>query len=199
MNPPPIICHQRRSKAARWWWLAIVVFLLLSSAYVVANVVSVFRVNRAERALRDAVLEAAPSGTALRLEFSVGRWTLGLARLITSYIDLPPEARVAIDAVRHAEVGVYKFEAGGAVGNRAAMIMRADEAMTRRGWERIVGVMQRDVSVAVYAPVDLRGERLQACVLVINPDQIVIAGAGANVGQLIELAARHLPERVVRR
>lgn len=198
MNKPPVISNARRPGTALRVWLFIGLFFLLSATYVVANVVSFFRLHRDERVLRDAVLNCAPATTALRMEFAVGPWTLGLARCVTSFLDLPREARMALGSVESAEVGVYKFEEGSPAGNRAAMFTKADAAMTSRGWERMVGVVQEDHTVAVYVPVGLEGKRLKFCVLVVTPNEMVIAGGVTQMEPLIELAASHLPPHASR-
>jgi hypothetical protein len=180
-------------------WLFIGLFAFLGATYATSNVLSTLRLHRDERALRDAALACAPAETALRLEFSVGPWTLGLARCVTAFVELPPEARAALESVESAEVGVYKFAEAGTKASRLEMFTRAQAAMTARGWERIVGVLQEDHAVAVYTPSGLEGKRFKCCVLTVTPTEMIIAGAVTQLEPLVHIASRHLRSGTARR
>ena len=66
--------------------------------------------------------------------------------------------------------------------------------MIRRGFERLVGVVQKDQLVAVYIPGGKISTRyLEASVLVIDRRQLVCVSATADAESLMELATMHIP------
>jgi hypothetical protein len=110
----------------------------------------------------------------------VGRW-----------VDLPPEARAALDAFRGGEVMITDLRSECDASTRAAFGQAADRVMTRRGWERTVRVEQAQELVLVYVKPGTP-DSLQAAVVVIEGKQLVMASARVAPGRLIELASRHL-------
>ena len=200
MNVPPVIQPriQPRPPSSRrqlWWWaLGLIPIVLVMFVFV--NVISYFRLGRDARALRNAVMDVAPAGSALRMEFAVGPGTIGLARWGTSFLDLDEDARKALEVVSSAEVGIYRMEGSCGKEKRAAILAGADQAMAKRGWDRAVGVIHDGKVVAVYLPEDL-GKRgyLRLCVLTVTEHEMVIAGAGGRIEPLVELARRHLPDQ----
>ena len=118
-----------------------------------------FKVSTDVGALRDSVMKAAHADREERIEIGVGPLTLNLARAGLAFVDLEPEARTALHAVRSAEVGVYKLRNGRRQLNHAAMLRAADETMAGRGWDRAVAVMNRHELVAIYVPAKVRSTR----------------------------------------
>jgi hypothetical protein len=75
----------------------------------------------------------------------------------------------------------------------AAVLARADEVMSERLCERVVGVIQDDELVAVYTPRrGVTANSIRTCVLVLNRNDLVVAGATAKLEPLVEVAQRHL-------
>ena len=102
---------------------------------------------------------------------------------------IPREARTALRALEGAEVGVYERSAGGGMGSRSTMVAAADRAMAARGWERVVGVAERQQMVLVYVPRNLpTWGRAQVCVAVVSERELVVALARAKLKPLLELA-----------
>jgi len=65
--------------------------------------------------------------------------------------------------------------------------------MSRRGWERVVGVAQGRQFVAVYLPRSLRTvNRMACCVAVLNEQDLVVASARGNLEPLLALATQRL-------
>ena len=99
-------------------------------------------------------------------------------------------------AVRSAEVGVYKLRSGHQQLNLAAMLSAADKTMAGRGWDRVVGVMDRRELVAVYVPAQVRSTRnVKVCLVTVNGEELVVASARSNLEPLMALtwnrAGRH--------
>lgn len=167
--------------------------LLLGCA---AGVVSYFVVTPEVRALRNSVLEASPETQwEKQIELHAGRFTVGALQLGAKFIpDIPEEGRIAIRAARSGEASVYKFH--GAKPDGVKILNDADEAMSRRGWSRIVGVVHEDATVAVYLPPGVDEVNTRACVLVVSEDTLVCASGRADLRELAELGLKHLPREL---
>ena len=148
-----------------------------------------FRVSSDVGALRDSVMKTVSAKQEKQIEIGVGPLTLNLARAGLSFVDLEPEVRKALHVVRSAEVGVYKLRNERQRLNHAAMLSAADKTMTDRGWDRVVGVMNRRELVAIYVPAQARSARnLKVCLLTLNGQEMVVASARSNVEALAEIA-----------
>jgi hypothetical protein len=168
------------------------VLTALALALLSTGLTGCFRVSSDVGALRDSVLKSASAKWDQQIEFGVGVMTLAVARAGLSFVDLEPEARTVLHAVRGAEVGVYKRRGAQAELKGGVILRAADNTMSGRGWERIVGVMNGRELVAVYAPRDVRSTRnMKVCVLVLNPEALVVASARSNLEPLMELAFNH--------
>ena len=140
-------------------------------------------------ALRDSVMKAARAQREERIEIGVGPLTLNLARAGLAFVDLEPEARTALHAVRSAEVGVYKLRSKREQLNHAAMLCAADETMAGRGWDRAVAVMNRHELVAIYVLAKVRSTRnVKVCLVTLNGHELIVASARSNLEPLMELA-----------
>jgi|WetSurMetagenome_2_1015567.scaffolds.fasta_scaffold383347_1 hypothetical protein len=177
----------RRSARRFWLWgLLATPFLLL--LLLGAGVASFFFLDSDARALRNEMIKA--SGVAWRQQIAVnaGRLTLGAVRTGLSGVRLDPGAHAALQSVRTAGVGVYQLPAGTRPPDRAAMLAAADTAMTARGWERVVGVMDGRDLVAVYLPEKISVQRLKCCVMVFDGKEMVLVSARGNLEPLLQYA-----------
>jgi hypothetical protein len=153
-----------------------------------------FKISGDLQALRDGVIQATSADDWEQdIEVGVGALTFTAARAGLSFVDLPEEARSALSAARSAEVGIYRLHGDHKRIDRAAMLAGSDKAMLRAGWDRLVGVVERDQLVAVYVPQKMRSLRnIQACVLVFNKHQMVLASARSNLEPLLDLALKRI-------
>jgi len=150
-----------------------------------------FRLSSATRALRSSVMESVPGQWDKRIAVHLGSLTLDLVRFGSRFFKLPPEPRAAIDSLHGAEVGVYRLHDAPATVNYYTILAAADKSMSRRGWERIVGVAEGRQFVAVYAPHGIRTVgRLACCVLVLHEQDLVVASVRGNPEPLLELVRR---------
>ena len=148
-----------------------------------------FRVSSDAGALRDSVIQSTAARWDEQIELGIGPVTLNLARAGLAFVALEPEARTALNAVRSAEVAVYKRRHGRKQLQHSAILRAADKAMTGRGWDRIVGVLNPRELVAIYVPRQVRSTRnLKVCVLTANDDQFVVASARSDLEPLMEIA-----------
>ena len=195
--PPVIRSAQapRRNLRVRAGYAVLALMLGLPTLCAV-GIAGYFRLSSATKALGTSVMDSVPGQWDKRFAVHVGGLSLGLVRWGSSFFDLPPEAKAALEAVHGAEVGVYKLEDSPSTLDYSAVFTSADKSMRRRGWERMVGVAQRGQFVAVYVPRHLDTlKRMACCVVVLNEQNLVVASARGNVASLLDLAMQHLPER----
>ena len=171
------------------------VFLLcavLSPVWLVGTallgVMSCFRVGGEAAALRDSLVPGAAETWPTEVEFTLGWVPLTLAQAGLAFAPVPPQARLAVRAIERAEVAVYQRETNGSKGSRSALLAAADQAMEARGWIRVVGVVEGEQLVVVYAPKSVSSTRhLKFCLAVLEPRQLVVVSAQGNVEPLLEL------------
>lgn len=145
------------------------------------------------RALRDAVRQnfTVDDDWQTRVEVRAGPVICAVLRAVASAQVDEPDARLALRALRAAEVGVYDVDFG-AEPDGGRFLRRVTDAMQTRGWTRIVGVIDRSAIVAVFVPRRTRSERdVAACVLVRNAENLVIARVRADLVRLLTLVERH--------
>src|SRR5688572_10914099 len=143
MNPSQTLPHRPHN---RFLWIAGILLAcgLLSLVLIASAVAGHLGVSRDAGALRKSLMESADGDWHNRIEINVGAFTLNLARAALALVDLDSDVRAALRAVRGAEVGVYQRRNHAKHGNRGAMLLAADVTMAARGWDRMVGVVDRD-------------------------------------------------------
>jgi hypothetical protein len=145
-----------------------------------------FRVSSDSAALRDSLLEAVAGDAKTTIEFGVGGLPFMALRAGLAHVEMPEEPRVLLESLRGAEAGVYQIRG---TTDLAGMLEASDRSMTRRGWTRMVGVLERDQLVAIYLPRDASsGNSLKVTVVVVQQDQMVIAAARSNLEPLMQFA-----------
>ncbi len=191
MNPSRIPPTQSRRPLLVILGIGLALGLLLIILLVV-GVISPVRLGRDAGALRNSVMKSAARRFDKKIEVNVGSFTLNLARTVLHFVPLDPNVCPALQAVRGAEAGVYQVEPGQRPLDHASMLCAADEAMTRRGWDRVVGVMNPHELVAVYVPGNVHTPRdLKVCLAVMERGQLVVASVRSNLEPLLELVLNH--------
>ncbi|HEV2394788.1 MAG TPA: hypothetical protein VG146_20750 [Verrucomicrobiae bacterium] len=182
---PPASPRLNPRTSAGYVILALVLCLPLLCAIGIANC---FRLSSVNQALRSSVMESVPGHWDKRFAIHAGGLTLAFARFGSSFFNLPPEPKAALGALHGADVGVYKLLDAPQALDYSALFTRADKAMKRRGWERMVGVARGGQFVAVYLPRDMRAlQHVACCVVVLNEGDLVIASARGNLEPLLAL------------
>jgi len=188
MKPSSLPPATRRPTRRLWLWglLATPLLLLVVLAAVVANC---FRLGSDTRALRNELIRSSGVEWRQRIALNAGRLTLGAIRAGLSCARLDTGARAALQSVQTAGVGVYQLPSGTPPPDRAAMLAAADSAMTARGWERVVGVMDGQDLVTVYLPEkNVSVHRLKCCVMVFDGEEMVLVSAQGNLEPLLKYA-----------
>ena len=69
--------------------------------------------------------------------------------------------------------------------------------MARRGWTRLVGVVDHQDTVLVYASDQPDSDRpIDLCVAVVNGKELVVVSTSIDGDKLADLVARHSPEHL---
>ena len=197
MNANPQSNRPRR----RWWpWvlgICLTPFVLLG---VIA--LSVLTLDRDAAVLRQHIMAGNKADWQTKIQLSVGRFSLGLVRTGLTFVHRKEvvEAQMALRAVKAASVGVYErkplsMEAGAT----DQFILSTDRAMVSRGWNRLVGVVDKEDRVLVYVPshYDADGP-IDICLAVINRKEMVVVSATVDPTGLAELVEKHAGEDLKR-
>jgi hypothetical protein len=159
------------------------------------SVTGCLKVSSDAAALRNSVAQAIGADWNKEIEVSVGFLTLTAVRTGLSFVDLPPEARCALQSVKGAEVGVYRRNQGYTARDGDKVLQATDTAMNGRGWDRMVTVMQGSELIAIYVPRNAGATRdLKTCLVVLHAHEMVVASARGNLEPLVGLAFQHIPK-----
>jgi hypothetical protein len=183
MNREPTTSPPRRHPW-RWLLLGSLAFLLLAAG----GAYQLLTLNGGAAALRRELMPDA-GDSITRVQLSLDGPVLSLLRFGLSFANLPTDARDAIKSVRRVSVGVYENVSAAP---RATVLQRADAAMARRGYTRLVGVADGEDTVLVYAPEDAGDDEIEVCVAACERGQIVIASVRLDAEPLAALVQRNL-------
>lgn len=193
MNPTSAQSSDRSSAKRALFWIALTLLLpclLLGS--LVLGVASYFHLSSDTRALRNGLLQASGAEWRQQLCLNAGGLTFGAVRSALAFLQLDPEARAAVHAVRSAEVGIYETTSDQDRPDCVAMLDAADRALNDRNWERVVGVLDGENLVCVYLPAGLlSSRRMKCCVVVFDGRHMVVVQATANIKPLLECLRNH--------
>jgi hypothetical protein len=193
---PPVIAAALPSRFKKRYVFALVALLLVVLS--VRAVAGYFTMGNEAAALRKSVTAHAGGQCEKKFSLRLGWITTGLVRAGSRLFNLPPEPRTVIDSLHRVEVGVYKFTEDGGISRAGEILAATDVTMTKRGWDRIVGVVHDRQTVAIYAPhKGLSSSNIECAVLVFNGRDLVIAAGSGNPMPLIQLASRKIEKHPV--
>jgi len=142
-------------------------------------------------AVQASLVESSGCDWARQIRIGVPSFLFTVARAGLGFVDMDPEARAAIQTMRGLRLAIYERAAG--TPDRAQMLQAADRAMSSRGWDRVVGVLDGRQLVAVFAPTGMKaGGNLELCVIVFDGDQLVFVSGRADPEPLVQVALRHV-------
>lgn len=191
MNTPPILTPPLCRRFRLWRWVlgfCAGVFLgVAGMAY------SVLTLSREAATLRREMMAAVEVPCATRMQLSLGAVPLTLLRTGLHCVALPPEARAGLRAVRNASVGVYELQDELPAARDSRWLAKADQAMARRGYERMAAINEGARSVLIYTPKTGDGDDLDVCLAVLDHRQLVVVSARVASEPLTALIATHRP------
>lgn len=183
-------------RSYRRWIIAGLVLLVTPVIILAAGVWSVVTLNRDAALLRREVMAASGSNWSTRVQLDAGWGLLGTARTVLRFVQHEniDDARLALDAVRHASVGVYERRGRDMDMDPAGLLADTDAKMTKRGWTRLVGVANGRETVLVYtSDAHARGDKLDLCISVVTDRELVVVSTRVDAGTVMKLVERHAP------
>jgi len=180
-----------RRHLGRWLFLGSLVFLLLAAG----GAYQLLTLSGGANTLRREMMPVA-GDSITRVQLSLEGPVLSLLRFGLSFAALPADARDALKAVRHVSVGVYETATPAP---RASVMARTDQAMARRGYTRLVGVVDGKDTVLIYAPANAGEDELEVCIAACERGQIVIASVRLDAAPLATLIERNLAKAGARK
>ncbi len=188
-NPPVPDAPVRRQRIG----LLVVFGVLVVLVFCGFRAVGCLHLGSETNALRAVLMSSTEPGWKKRITIRIGSFTTALVRVGLRFVDLPPEARAALDCVQGGEVGVYELDHEPGCAPRGPLLAAMDKAMERRSWTRVVGVVQGDQLVTIYVPAKpSSSSRLQCCLAVLSHRELVVAAARGNPEPLIQVLAKRL-------
>jgi len=189
MNPPPAPPLIHPPAKRRWLWLilAIILLPLIPLGGLALGVASYFHLSSDTRALRNELTRASGTEWRKQIGLNIGDTTLGVARGALLFINVDRDAQTVLRAVHGVEVSIYELASTSNAPDRAAMLNAADKAMSSRGWERVVGVLDGDDMVSVFLPAKITSaSQTKCCVTVLDGRRLVVVSARADLQPLLE-------------
>ena len=198
--PFPFLNQCRRQDASARVGYIVVLACLAWCVLCVVGVTGYFRLSSETAVLSSSLRKAVPGTWHKKIAVNVGGFTMAVVRHGVRFFRLEPEPRAAVEALRGAEVGIYDLKQQKAGVPDASVLLATDNAMKARGWDRVVGVAEKEDLVAVYMPrKGLSARKMKCCVMVLHGTTLVVASARGNVEPLLAIARDHLERRTERR
>jgi len=174
------------------WILAILVTICMLPVFLVATHIGL---SREATMLRDELKTATGSTWSTRVQLSSGPFLIPLARAVVSFCNVDEEARYALAAVRSGSVGVYELDVAGEAEGLAPALASLDKRMERRGWERLVTVIDGGENVVIYAQSgDSWNGRMKVCVGVVSGRELVVVSATLRPEELMPVIDKHIQQ-----
>jgi hypothetical protein len=172
------------------WILAILFAICMLPVLLVATHIGL---TSEAKVLRDELKTATGSTWSTRVQFSSGPFLMPVARAVVSLCNVDDDARYAIAAVRSASVGVYEIDRAGVADGLAPALTSLDKRMERRGWERLVTVIDGGENVVIYAKVgDRLSDVMRVCVGVVTGKELVVVSATLRPDELMPILEKHI-------
>lgn len=188
--PPAASAGTGRRRGGRRVAMWLVLFGGLATVAVAAA--RLFSTGADVQALSATFHEAAGGDWQPNIQIRTGPILLALVRMVAAFVpDVPAEAREALRAIRSAEVTIHHLEGKGRGQHRFNLLERADARLAGLGLERILGVVDGDQVVGVYAPAGAPTARHHhVAVMVLDGNEMITLSARADLEQLADLAWR---------
>ncbi|MBN8246530.1 MAG: hypothetical protein J0L84_03710 [Verrucomicrobia bacterium] len=187
-NTPPASRTRRQSPWLVWSLIALAVGIPSLALF---SLVQCFRPGPDVRALGQEMRGGGAPGIALRL----GTVPLSLIRFGLRRTPMDPEALAALDALQGVEVAVYPFAGAGDPDGVPRRLEAGSAALAARGWHRVVGVANDEVTVSVHARDDARHpDRLELCAAVLHDAHCVVVSVRGEIpDSLLASLGQRLP------
>lgn len=196
MNPDTPTSGTPQRGFTRWIWLGLGI-LLVPVCVLGIFAFCLLTLSADASVLRREVAAATRTVWHPRIQLSVGRGMLGVVHTALGFVhdEKFEEARLALAAVRHASVGVYECDSHESnQWSREDLLTRTDVSMERRGWSRLVAVVDDGDMVLIYAKDKFESaNQLDLCLTVLNGRELVVVSTKVDAKALNRLIELHHP------
>lgn len=187
--------HEAAQKRFRFRKRYLAIPLVCLPLFCAVAVVRSLSIGSDAAALRQSLMDANPGEWNKKIAVHLGFFTLGAVRCVSSFVPLPPEARIGLESLRNVEVGVFQNNRSGGPSHASTSLAAADRVMLKRGWLRAVCVASERELVLIYTPRDMTSpKQMSCCVAVLNERDLVVVSGRGNVEALMQLAEQKIPE-----
>jgi len=194
----PAVAPQSTPRRRYGRWIALGLLVLVTPLVVVGiGILSMLTLDRDAAVLRREVMAASDATWHTKVQVSVGWITLSAVRTALGFVrhEHMDDARLALQAVRNASVGVYERNSTKSGLSLAQLFNQTDQTMRKRGWTRLAAVAEDNKTVLVYAADDMDGgDRMDLCVAVVDGREMVVVSTRVDGSALMDLAAHHMPK-----
>lgn len=178
-----------------WRWILAGLVLLLAPVVIVAGgVISMLTLDRDAAALKREVAHATGSDWHTKVQFSAGWITLGALRtgLLFVHHENIDDARLALAAVRNASVGVYERRNDDGKVPPSELLAQADEVMTKRGWTRLIAVVDGREQVIIYqSNAGTASDKVDICLAILDRKELVVVSTRVEAAAVAQLVKKH--------
>ncbi len=192
MNP---VTQTPAPRRRLWRWLLIGTGLCLAPFVILAVVAaSYLTLDRDAAILRRHVMTATNADWHTNVQMTLGRATINAVNFGLGFVDKKDvaDARGALAAVGRASVGVYRRTSALSNWSRTELFVQTDQAMLKRGWVRLVGVVDGKDTVLIYVSQDMQADKMmEVCLAVVSGDELVVASTKVDAMALAEFVKHH--------
>ncbi len=196
-NPDNLVPFPLRASPRRFWkaFAGVVLAVVLTLVGLGCLLAWAWRPSGDLRSLRTAVRSASVGAWRPEMEVSVGRLPAWCARSALGWIELPPEVRAAVNAVRSAEIGIYRRPAGptNSESSPFELLRKVQTTLGEGGWSPVVTVREGERTIAVLTRGDsgASDSPLAACALVLEEERLILVAGDLQLAPLLELGIEH--------
>ena len=152
-----------------------------------------FHTSTALSVLRKSIESSVEHTIHPRFSFNAGFLIFGLARTTCSFLSVPPEITVGLQTIRGVETSICQWDTMLKPRDYVPVIEKVDKDMQRRGWERMVTVIEEGVLVLVFNTTKNQSPKdQQYCVVVSEGNTLILASVRGNWNPLMAYASRSI-------
>ena len=190
----------RPRRIIKWFFIAVVASFapIIVLAIVAVNYLTL---DRDARLLMAQMVDATDGECHTTIQFNLGQATVHAARFALGFVQDKKirDLRKLLDSINQASVGVYQFVSTEENRSHKQLLTTTDQAMSTRGWSRIVGVVDKDDTVIIYGPNKASpGTKFKACIAVRSQGHLVVVLTQFDAVALVEIAENLANDRLLR-
>ncbi len=135
--------------------------------------------------IRNDLLSAAGTRFHTDIEFSLGKFGLGIAKEIVRHENNDEDAKEILKHISKVQIGVYKNRSRTMPEFKDSFIRKADKEMERHGWESIVkNYGERELNI-VYVQNDNSGRLSEIFVINMDRKELTLVEVSGNLDEVI--------------